>query len=138
MHPALESHLSKYRKLVPALALIGHLADKGVGPIDETAVLRAVSFSEYLETHARRAYAAGAEAETSAAKAILSRIRKSDLESAFSARDVHQRNWSNLSERTQVQAGLDLLCDLDWLLPEVKRTGGRPTTLYHVNPRGLR
>ena len=71
MHPALESHLSKYRKLVPALALIGHLADKGVGPIDDTAVLRAVSFSEYLETHARRAYAAGAEAETSAAKAIL-------------------------------------------------------------------
>jgi hypothetical protein len=138
LHPALESHLSKYRKLVPALALIGYLADKGVGPIEETAVLRAVWFSEYLETHARRAYAAGAEAETSAAKAILSRIRKSDLESPFSARDVHQRNWSNLSERTQVQAGLDLLCDLDWLRPEVKRTGGRPTTLYHMNPRGLR
>jgi hypothetical protein len=138
LHPALESHLSKYRKLVPALALIGHLADKGVGPIDETAVLRAVSFSEYLETHARRAYAADTEAETSAAKAILSRIRKSELDSPFTARDVHQRNWSNLSERTQVQAGLDLLGDLDWLMPEVKRTGGRPTTLYHVNPRGLR
>jgi putative DNA primase/helicase len=137
LHPALESHLAKYRKLVSAISLIGHLADKNVGPIGEMAVLRAVSFSEYLETHARRAYAAGSEAETAAAKAILSRIRKGDLISPFSARDVHQRNWSNLSERGQVQAGLDLLSDLDWLAPELKQTGGRPSQRYHVNPRGL-
>jgi hypothetical protein len=31
-HPALESHHSKYRKLVPAVALITHLADMGVVP----------------------------------------------------------------------------------------------------------
>jgi putative DNA primase/helicase len=29
LHPALESHLAKYRKLVPALALICHLVDGG-------------------------------------------------------------------------------------------------------------
>ena len=33
MAPALESHLAKYRKLAPALALINHLADSGAGPI---------------------------------------------------------------------------------------------------------
>jgi Protein of unknown function (DUF3987) len=33
--PALESHFSKYRKLVPALALINHLADGGNGAISE-------------------------------------------------------------------------------------------------------
>jgi Protein of unknown function (DUF3987) len=137
LHPALESHLAKYRKLVPALALIAHFADRGTGPIGETSVLRAVAFSEYLETHARRAYGAGTEAETAAAKAILSHIRKGDLAISFSARDVHQRNWSNLSEHGQVQAGLELLSDLDWLMPEQKRTGGRPSQVYHVNPRGL-
>jgi Protein of unknown function (DUF3987) len=140
LHPALESHLAKYRKLVPALALIGHFSDKGVGPIGETAVLRAVAFSEYLETHARRAYGAGAEAEIAAAKAILSRIRKGDLPSGipFTARDVHQRDWSSLTDRSQLQAGLDLLCELDWLEPETQRTGGRPRTIYHINPRGIR
>ena len=41
MAPALESHLAKYRKLVPALALINHLADGGAGPIGRTALGRA-------------------------------------------------------------------------------------------------
>ena len=67
LHPALESHLAKYRKLVPALALIGHFSDRGAGPIGETAVLRAVALSEYLESHARRAYGAGAAAEVATA-----------------------------------------------------------------------
>jgi Protein of unknown function (DUF3987)/Bifunctional DNA primase/polymerase, N-terminal len=34
--PALESHFAKYRELVPALALINHLADGGAGAISET------------------------------------------------------------------------------------------------------
>jgi putative DNA primase/helicase len=88
LHPALESHFAKYRKLVPALALLNHLAVRGAGPIPETAVLQAVAFAEYLETHARRAYGAGTVAETAAARAILGRLRKGDLSAPFSARDL--------------------------------------------------
>ena len=80
---ALESHLAKYRKLVPALALINHLADGGVGPVNEAALLRALGLAEYLETHARRAYGAGPEAEIAAAKSILAHIRKGDLSEGF-------------------------------------------------------
>jgi hypothetical protein len=103
-------------------------------------MLRALGLASYLETHARRAYGAGPEAETAAAKAILAHIRKEDLADGFSARDVHQRNWSNLSDRDHVQAGLNLLCDLDWLAPVDKRllTGGRPTIHYSINPRARR
>src|SRR5215813_513044 len=36
MSPALEGHLAKYRKLVPSLALINHLADGGTGPISKS------------------------------------------------------------------------------------------------------
>src|SRR5207302_1962107 len=113
--PALESHLSKYRKLVPALALINQLADHGRGPISEGALLKALCLAEYLETHARRAYAAGSEAETAAAKAILAHIRSGDIADGFTARDVHQRDWSNLTNSDAVQSGLNLLCELDWL-----------------------
>jgi putative DNA primase/helicase len=62
--PALESHFAKYRKLVPALALICHIADVGHGPIGKNAMLRALGLAAYLEMHARRAYGAGPEAET--------------------------------------------------------------------------
>src|ERR1700681_971844 len=86
----------------------------------------AVAYSDYLETHARRAYGAGSQVELAAAKAIRARIRKGDLASAFTARDVHQRNWSGLPDHEQVQAGLDLLVDLDWVAAERVSTSGRP------------
>ena len=78
MTPALESHFAKYRKLVPSLALINHLADVGHGPVGGEAMARALGLATYLETHAQRAYGAGPEAETAAAKAILSHIRKGE------------------------------------------------------------
>lgn len=137
LSPALESHLSKYRKLIPGLALVNHLAGGGVGPVSEDATLRALAMAEYLESHAVRCYAAGAEAETAAAKAILAHIRKGDLPDGFTARDVHQRGWANLTDRDQVGAGLDLLADLDWLAAETHKTGGRSRTVYTINPRGL-
>jgi Protein of unknown function (DUF3987) len=140
MTPALESHFAKYRKLVPSLALINHLADVGHGAVGGEAMARALGLATYLETHARRAYGAGPEAETAAAKAILSHIRKGDLTDGFTAREIHQHKWSNLSDRGQVQAGLDLLCDLDWLRAVDKKHigAGRPTAHYRVNPRALR
>ena len=137
MSAALESHFSKFRKLVPALALINHLADGGSGPVDRKAISRAINFAEYLETHARRAYGAGSEAETATAKAILKRIRSGDLQNGFTARDVHQKHWANLSDRDQIKAALDLLVDLDWLAAITASTGGRPRTTYAINPASL-
>lgn len=102
LHPALESHLAKYRKLVPALALINHLADVGRGPVGRAAMLRSLAMATYLETRAKRAYGAGPEAETAAAKAILSHIRKQEIADGFSARNIHRHQWSHLTERSQV------------------------------------
>src|SRR5688572_3445687 len=49
--PSLEAHLSKYRKLVPALSLILHLADRGDGPIDRHSIGRAIGWAQFLEAH---------------------------------------------------------------------------------------
>ncbi|MGD0635669.1 MAG: DUF3987 domain-containing protein [Beijerinckiaceae bacterium] len=137
LSPALESHLSKYRKLVPGLALISHIAEGG-GAIGETALLRALAFAEYLETHARRAYGAANEAETASAIAILSRIQRGELADGFTARDIYRRAWAHLSDREQVQAGLDLLADFDWLELRLTPTNGRTRAAYAINPKGAR
>jgi hypothetical protein len=50
-------------------------------------------------------------------------------------RDIHRRDWSNLTARDQIQAGLDLLVDYDWLAENHLKTGGRPKVLYAVNPQ---
>ena len=134
LSPALESHLSKFRKTVPALALINHVAGSIGGPVGEAAVLRALAFAEYLESHARRAYAAGCQNETAAAKAILSRIRKGHLSDGFMARDIRRKEWSNLTDNGAIKAGLDLLAEYDWIAPHTVQTLGRSRTTYAINP----
>jgi putative DNA primase/helicase len=136
--PALESHLSKYRKLIPALALIDHLADNGTGPIGEMALTRALAFAEYLETHARRAYGAGMANEAAWAKLIISRIRKGELADGFTARDIQRKAWSGLTENEAIKSGLELLADLDWIAGETTETAGRPRLSYRINPKALR
>ena len=75
--PAIEGHLAKYRKLVPALALINHLADEQQGAISQESMLRALAFAKYLETHARRVYGASFEGErgTARARSIATHVR---------------------------------------------------------------
>jgi putative DNA primase/helicase len=133
LHPALESHFSKYRKLIPSLALIIHLADGGAGPVSENATLRALAWGEYLETHAERAYSSVSRTDVSTAKAILSRIKKGDLKTPFTSRDVWRPGWSKLSDRDQVMGGLRMLEDYQHLYIESVTTGGRPKNLYHLN-----
>lgn len=131
LHPALESHFSKYRKLVPALALLIHLADDGRGEIGEDATLKALAWAEYLETHAHRVYGAVTQVEVAAAKAILRRIERGDLQAPFTTRDVWRPGWAGLSDRALVVRALELLADYGHLTVEVDReTGGRPATRY--------
>ncbi len=46
-HPEIVSHLSKYRKLIPSLALLFHLCDIGHGTVSYNALLSAIAFGEY-------------------------------------------------------------------------------------------
>ena len=139
MAPALEAHLAKYRKLVPALALINHLVDNGGNEISQRGMRKALAFSQYLETHARRLYGATNEPER-AALAILTKVREGELQDGFTAREVYQHDWSGLTDRKEVQAGLNLLVELHYLAASSAATlgrAGRPTTTYTANPRGL-
>jgi hypothetical protein len=141
MSPALEGHLAKYRKLIPALALINHVADcQEGGEVGLRSLLRALAYSRYLESHACRLYSSGSENEQAAAATIRAHIAAGDLKEGFTARDIHQRGWSRLTDGADVQAGLDLLGDHFWIAAVPVRpsaAGGRPTIIYLINPKGL-
>jgi hypothetical protein len=132
-HPAIEAHLSKYRSLIPSLALLLHLADGRSGAITEQAVCQAIRWSRYLEPHARRVYglALGSSLEC---RAIANHILKGDLEDGFSARDVYRKSWSHVSDQQSAERGLDQLIQLGWLAEEVNQTRGRAGIVYRINP----
>jgi putative DNA primase/helicase len=138
LHPALESHLAKYRKLVPGLALSCHLVDDRCSNVVGLAALqRALGWAKYLETHAHRAYGSATVASVATAQAIVAKIRSGHLKLEFRSHEVLRPDWSKLTDRIEVAAALDLLVDYDWLQARRIVTGGRSSTLYVVNPKIL-
>lgn len=133
-HPALTSHLAKYRSLAPSLALIIHLADGQSGSVSALAMQKAAGWCEYLESHARRLYGAVVQSELSTAKLIFSKIKSSALTDGFTARDVYRPQWAGLTDRIVVQAGIDYLIDEGYLIEYETPGNGRRTTAHSINP----
>jgi putative DNA primase/helicase len=134
-HPAVESHLTKYKKLVPALALIMQLCDHDGGPVSRDAIERAIRWAAYLESHARRVYSPATRPEVDAAHALADRITRGELGDRFTARDVYGKGWSALTDTGHTKTALALLTDAGWLEHIRQQTDGRPSDLYLVNPR---
>lgn len=138
-HPAMESHLSKYRKLVPALALVCALAD-GEEVVSRNSLLRALAWAVYLQSHATRAYGAGTGPQTNAALALLDKIKSGAVQDGFAVRDVYVKGWAYLNTPESVKQAAAMLCDLGHLRRFDVRpgsSGGRPTATYRINPASL-
>lgn len=136
---ALTAHLAKYRKLVPALALLFWLCDVAAGmssrgAVDARALSRALTFAEYLEAHARRLYGSGERPGTNGAHELLRRLRKGDLAAPFTLREVYRNGWSGLSSVDEARRAVDMLLAAEWVSSERIETGGRPSVVYHVTP----
>jgi hypothetical protein len=140
LHPALESHFSKYRSLIPSLALLHHLMSGNTGPVGVLSVLSAITWGDFLEQHARRIYGSAVNETAAAARAILRHVRAGDLENGFNRRDIERRGWAGLQSNTdKIQAGLALLVDYGWLREVTAdgpgERGGRPAlSTYIINP----
>ena len=149
LHPAMVSHLSKYRKLIPALALVFALIDTpdSGGVIHETELIRALAMGDYLRSHAHRLYAAAVMPETTGAANLLSKIRAGKLADRdgvvpdnFTPRQVAVKNWAGLGTPADARKAADVLVDYDYLRREtgqVGMTGGRPSERYAINPAML-
>ena len=134
----LAAHFSKYRGLMPRLALVCHLASGGTGPVSLAALTQAQGWITYLESHARRVYASTDVDNAEVARAIWRRVKKCDLPAPFTLRDIQRKGWSMLKDKARIEGGLTALAEADWLRHTKLETGGRPTNLYLPNPRSMR
>jgi putative DNA primase/helicase len=143
LHPALISHLSKYRSLMPSLALLFHLAETvgsgNAGTVSLASAKRAAAWCEYLESHARRVYSCIVTPQLRAARELADKIkrRKVGADGFFSCRDVYLKGWSGLDSPEAVKQAAEVLQDAGWvrdLSGESGPFGGRPSNRYEVNP----
>jgi hypothetical protein len=157
--PLMAEHLSKYRKLVPALALIFYLIDIASKPappptkppkspvgrrreprIGKGYVQLALRWATVLETHARRIYLMGTDYRVAAAKSLARKIEAGEILDGFTARDVYRSGWTNLVDSDLVKEACDELEDAHWLRRMENTTGGRgrpKDARYEINPAVL-
>jgi putative DNA primase/helicase len=137
--PFMESHISKYRKLVPTLALLDHLILGHSGDIGIDSLKRAIAWQKFLLSHAERAYAAVTAGSKDAAKALAKHIRQGDLKDGFTVRNVYRKNWSLLSTVKEATEATEVLQDMGWLRAvrddKVSANDGRPTVRFMINPK---
>jgi len=143
--PAIESHLSKYRSLMPSLALLLHLVDLvdtdpsrpiRKGPVSLAAARRAAEWCDFLEEHARRIYQSALDGDPEAAVHLSERIKQS-LPSPFTYRQVVQKGWAGLSTTEDVKRAVGILEDRGWVKVVEEQAGpqgGRPSTQVWINP----
>jgi hypothetical protein len=131
------SHLSKYRSLVPSLALIFAVADNVKGAVPLRHLRQAISWAEYLRPHAERAYSCTTRPDTRHARALIAKIRDGSVSDGFKPSDVYLKGWS-LLDRDGLTKATDLLCDLVYLVRvETRPDGaGRPSITFKINPKG--
>lgn len=136
IHPAIESHLGKYKSLAPSLAVLIHLADDVThsGLIGEDATLKALTWCEYLESHMYRIYGAAVDPVDTNALTILAKIKGGKLADGFGTRDIRMNGWTGLSDIESIKAALSRLCEHGYLVEEVTGTAGRPSIKYRINP----
>ena len=142
MHPALESHIVKYRKLMPALSLIFHLvnvADGATpGPVSEDAAIMAAAWCQYLESHAGRVYGSALAHEMDAARSLLKRILRGDVKSSMTLREIRLKGWSRLDTPDAVRGALEVLEVHHWAcigVADKNPAGGRPSEYVQLNPK---
>jgi hypothetical protein len=136
---ALESHLAKYRSLMPSLALVFQLIEFVDGSGEGGAVglkpaLQAAAWCEYLESHAARLYSSAENAAMEGARALLERIHKGVVSDGDSTRSVYRKHWTRLSTPEEVNSACGVLEEFGWLRLELAKTSGRSTTKLRLHP----
>jgi hypothetical protein len=137
--PAFESHLSKYRSLMPSLALIFHLVNVADGQTNSLTVSLeaaklAAAWCDYLEQHAHRLYAEETNATVFAAHALMAKIEEGVVKHGSSPRHLYRPKWSRLASREAVLGGLEVLERHNVLRVHRLETGGRPTHVVLLHP----
>lgn len=133
---AYASHIGKYRGLAPSIALLTWLADGGRpgGLIDADHARLGVDWCRYLETHARRLYAAEIDPGHGPATALAARIQDGSVPHLTPVREIARRHWSGLGRPEQVSAAIDHLETLGWVRRESRSAGGRPSVVLAIHP----
>ncbi len=136
-HSIIRAHLSKYRSLMPSLALIFALIealDKVISSVDCKATELAIKWCGYLESHANKMYQELLHEKEVGARILADKIRANCIFDGEKIRDINRRNWRGLNSPEKLDAAIKTLTDLGWVRVESVNTVGGISDVLRINP----
>lgn len=141
IHPIFEAHLSKYRSLMPSLALIFETIasllkdDKLPSCVSKGSVERATQLCEVLESHARKAFRDYIAPGECGGRLLLSRIKDGSIADYDKCRDIYRRGWRGLNKPDLLESALAHLKEYGWLRTEyIKPPTGSRSEVVRLHP----
>ncbi len=139
--PAFESHMGKYRSLIPALALIHELIlwasgrTKITGVVSLKSLQWAIRFADLLEAHARKFYSQIIQYDLKYAHALSKKIMAGAVPDGSSIREIYRHHWRDLDTAQKVEKAISILEEYGWVFVERIPTSGRPGEFVKINPK---
>jgi hypothetical protein len=136
--PAFESHISKYRSLAPALALVYYLAEleagEVIGNVPVEPLKQALAMCDFLEMHARKVFAPELNPGLESAYALSRKIQNGTVHDGDTVREIYRHGWTGLAESQDAFAAVEVLERYGWVRLEREGTGGRTKESLSLHP----
>lgn len=141
MSPLLESHHSKFRSLMPSLAVIFEMLETlgqtltFPNEIGVQAASLAIDWCVFLEKHAIKAYGEHIEPETVAGRRLLAKIQGGFVKDFDRLRDIYRHGWKGLTTADEMEKAVTTLKNHGWVRTEmICPPTGRRSEVIRLHP----
>lgn len=135
-NPNFESHISKFRSLMPSLSLLFQIIESqamnGKFLVGKEATKLSIRWCEYLEFHAKKVYKVASSSQMESARALAKKIREGKVTDQVKIRSIYRHHWAMLNTIDRVNSAIQELAKFNWVRVETKK-GSRTQTL-RINP----
>lgn len=136
------SHIAKFASLVPSLALIFRAVDVAsyrLQPfpdieIDSDSLRLAISWSEYLDIHAKQIYGFKPKHEqiSDAGISLADKIQSGQIKDLMTFRTITRKGWKSLKTDVDIDEAASELSELGWLRVETDQK--KRSKIIRLNP----
>ncbi len=136
----LESHLSKYRSLVPSLSLIFELMQAlsqgyNFTEVGKASTIMAISWADYLELHAQKLYQETLSVPQKGALLLAKKIKSEAVKDGDSLRSIYRRHWAWLDTPEKLDRAIARLEECGWVLVESISNNTGKSQVIRINPK---
>ncbi len=136
----IQSHLSKYRSLMPSLALIFEVLETFQREqslplsVSMNSVKKAIRWCHILETHIAKMYDQSSQHPNYGGQSLAKKIEQGLVFDGQRLREINRRNWAGLKTSEELEEAIKILKEHHWVKVEVTQTAGGPSEMIRINP----